>query len=126
MDVFSITDLIVKEHSTGGSTSTPFDAAATCVEQHSGYIVDAPTTKEGLTGQGAAKLTTASGPQGSHLPPELAAGSCLVSSWFKILCHLQACTKQSPRPTCPEVMDERRTPVSNCSTSSRSSVERTR
>ena len=56
IDVFSITPLIVKEHSTQGSTSTPFNTAVMCVEQHSGYIVAAPDTKEDLTGQGAPKL----------------------------------------------------------------------
>ena len=51
IDVFSTRALTVKEAGAKGSTSTPFDAVLMCVDRHSGYIVAASTTKEGLTGQ---------------------------------------------------------------------------
>ena len=54
--MFSMPALTVKELGTEGSNSAPFDALLVCVDQHSGYIVAAPTTKEGLTGQRAAEL----------------------------------------------------------------------
>ena len=83
--------LTVKELSTKGSTSTPFDAILMCVDRHSGYIVAAPITKEGLTSQRAAKLLyrnwfTVFGPQRGLISDK---GSAFVSSWFKTLCHLQ-------------------------------------
>ena len=91
IDVFSMPALTVKELGNKGSTSTPFDAVLMCVDEHSGYIVAAPTTKEGLTGQRAAELLyrnwfTVFGP-----PRELISdkGSAFMSSWFKTFCHLQ-------------------------------------
>ena len=56
IDVFSMPALTVKDLGTKGSTPTPFDAILMCVDRHSGYIVGGLTTKEGLTGQRAAKL----------------------------------------------------------------------
>ena len=49
-NVLSMPALTVKKLGTTGSTSTPFDGVLMCVDRHSGYIVAAPTTKEGLTG----------------------------------------------------------------------------
>ena len=54
--MFSMPALTVKEVGNKGSTSTPFDAVLMCVDQHSGYIVAAPATKEWWTGQQAAEL----------------------------------------------------------------------
>ena len=54
--MFSMPALIVKELGSTGSTCTPLDAVLMCVDRHAGYIVAAPTTKEGLTGQRAAQL----------------------------------------------------------------------
>ena len=53
IDVFSIPApaLTVKELSTKGSTSTPLDAVLMYMDQHLGYIVAVPTSKEGVTGQ---------------------------------------------------------------------------
>ena len=51
IDVFSVPAQTVKDLGTKGSTSTPLDAVLMCVDQHSGNIVAATTTREGLTGQ---------------------------------------------------------------------------
>ena len=48
--------LTVKVRRTKGSTSTPLDAFLMCVDRHSGYLVAAATTEEGLIGQRAAQV----------------------------------------------------------------------
>ena len=48
--MFSMPALTVKELGTKGSISAPFYAVLMCVDQRSGYISAAPTTKEALTG----------------------------------------------------------------------------
>ena len=52
--MFSMPALTVKEFGAKGSTVTPLDAILMCADRHSGYIVAALTTKEGVTGQQAA------------------------------------------------------------------------
>ena len=54
--MFSMPAPTMKELGTKGSTSTPLDAVLMCVDRHSGYIVAASTTKEGLSHQRAAEL----------------------------------------------------------------------
>ena len=49
--MFCMPALTVKGLGTKASTSTSFDAVLMCVDRHSGYIMAAPTTNEGLTGQ---------------------------------------------------------------------------
>ena len=51
IDVFSKPALTVRDLGTNGSTPTPFHTVLMRVDQHSGYILDAATTKQGLTGQ---------------------------------------------------------------------------
>ena len=79
----------------GTPIAVKYDAVLLCVDRHSGYILAAPTTKEGLTGQKAAELLyrnwfTVFGP-----PRELISdkGSAFVSAWFKTFCHLQGVRK---------------------------------
>ena len=95
IDVFSMPALTVKELGAKGSTSTPFDAILMCVDRHSGDIVAAPTTKEGLTAQRAAELLyrnwfTVFGPPGELISDK---GNAFVSSWFKTFCHQQGVQK---------------------------------
>ena len=93
--VFSMPGLTVRELGTIGSTSTPCNAVLMCVDRHSGYIVAAPTTKEGFTGQRAGKLLYRNWFTVFEPPHDLVSdkGRALVSSWFKSFCHPQGVHK---------------------------------
>ena len=66
-----------------------------CMDHHRGYIVAAPTTKEGLTGQRDPELLycnwfTVFGPRGEPISEK---GSALVRSGLKTFCRLQGVHK---------------------------------
>ena len=66
-----------------------------CVDGQSGYIVAAPTTKEGLTGERAAEFFYSNWFTMFGSLCELISdkGSAFVGSWLKTFCHLQGVYK---------------------------------